>query len=228
MRVLIVGAGIGGLTAAIALRRAGIEAVVLERAPELREVGAGISLWPNAIHAFRRLGVGESVEASGARVGDTDIRVWQRPAPAPVVLGPGPGAVRRPAGHDPSRRPPRDPARGAPSRRRTPRHHVRLDRAGRPRCPGRAGRRRLRDLRHRRSVPMACTPWSGQRPSATGRLATPAYAPGEPWSRSTRNSRSGSAWASTGVRARSSASRASATTASTGTRRPRRAEPTRS
>ena len=67
MRVVIVGAGIGGLTAAIALRRAGMDAVVLERAPELREVGAGISLWPNAINAFRRLGVGEAVEAAGRR-----------------------------------------------------------------------------------------------------------------------------------------------------------------
>ena len=54
--MLIVGAGIGGLTTAIALRRAGIDAIVLEQAPELREVGAGISLWPNAIKALRRLG----------------------------------------------------------------------------------------------------------------------------------------------------------------------------
>ena len=77
MRVLIVGAGIGGLTAAIALRRVGIDAVVLEQAPELREVGAGISLWPNAINAFRRLGIGEAVETNGARVADTDIRDWR-------------------------------------------------------------------------------------------------------------------------------------------------------
>ena len=55
-RVLVVGAGIGGLTTAIALRRVGIDVVVLEQAPELREVGAGISLWPNAILALRRLG----------------------------------------------------------------------------------------------------------------------------------------------------------------------------
>ena len=77
MRVVIVGAGIGGLTAAIALRRAGIDAVVLERAPELREVGAGISLWPNAINAFRRLGIGDAVEAAGTRVGDTVIGDWR-------------------------------------------------------------------------------------------------------------------------------------------------------
>ena len=45
---IVVGGGIGGLSAAIALRRAGIQAEVWERAPEMREVGAGIGLWPNA------------------------------------------------------------------------------------------------------------------------------------------------------------------------------------
>jgi 2-polyprenyl-6-methoxyphenol hydroxylase-like FAD-dependent oxidoreductase len=55
--VVIVGGGIGGLSAAIALRRVGVEALVYERAPELREVGAGISLWPNATRLLRRWGV---------------------------------------------------------------------------------------------------------------------------------------------------------------------------
>ena len=106
MRVLIVGAGIGGLTAAIALRRAGIDAVVLEQAPELREVGAGISLWPNAINAFRRLGIGDAVEATGARVGrHRDLRL-ARPVAAPVVLRPDRGALRRAADHGAARRPP--------------------------------------------------------------------------------------------------------------------------
>ena len=41
MKILIIGGGIGGLTAAIALRRRGIEADVYERSPELREVGTG-------------------------------------------------------------------------------------------------------------------------------------------------------------------------------------------
>ncbi|MEO8084915.1 MAG: NAD(P)-binding protein, partial [Ardenticatenales bacterium] len=48
---VIVGAGIGGLAAAVALRRAGVEAIVLERAPALRTGGAGLWLWPNALHA---------------------------------------------------------------------------------------------------------------------------------------------------------------------------------
>jgi 2-polyprenyl-6-methoxyphenol hydroxylase-like FAD-dependent oxidoreductase len=54
---LIIGGGIGGLAAAIALRRVGIEAVVYERAPELKEVGSGLSLWSNALAALDRLGV---------------------------------------------------------------------------------------------------------------------------------------------------------------------------
>ena len=44
MRAIVVGAGIGGLAAAVALRRVGVEAVVFERATELKEIGVGISL----------------------------------------------------------------------------------------------------------------------------------------------------------------------------------------
>lgn len=60
---VIVGAGIGGLAAAIALHRRGWNINVLERAPALREVGAGISLWPNATRALDLLGVGDQVRA---------------------------------------------------------------------------------------------------------------------------------------------------------------------
>jgi 2-polyprenyl-6-methoxyphenol hydroxylase-like FAD-dependent oxidoreductase len=63
MRVLIVGAGIGGLTAAIALRRKGLEVEVYERAAELTDVGAGISLWPNALKALYQLGMQPALEA---------------------------------------------------------------------------------------------------------------------------------------------------------------------
>ena len=65
MRALIIGGGIGGLTAAAALRRNGIEAQVYEKNVELREVGAGISLWPNAVKALRKLGLGEVLDSIG-------------------------------------------------------------------------------------------------------------------------------------------------------------------
>ncbi|WP_406054878.1 FAD-dependent monooxygenase [Streptomyces sp. NBC_01077] len=58
---VVVGGGIGGLAAAIGLRRIGWEVTVLERAPVLDDVGAGISLHANGIRALDALGVGEAV-----------------------------------------------------------------------------------------------------------------------------------------------------------------------
>jgi 2-polyprenyl-6-methoxyphenol hydroxylase-like FAD-dependent oxidoreductase len=76
-RALVVGAGISGLATAIALRRTGREVLVLERAPELWEIGAGISLWPNAVTALRRLGIGDAVETAGAPAHAAAIRSWR-------------------------------------------------------------------------------------------------------------------------------------------------------
>ncbi len=57
MRVIVVGGGIGGMTAAIALEQRGIGVEVYERATALAEVGAGVSLWPNALKALHQLGM---------------------------------------------------------------------------------------------------------------------------------------------------------------------------
>ena len=57
VRIAIVGGGIGGLTAALALREFGFEAEVYEQAPALLDVGAAIALWPNALRVLDRLGL---------------------------------------------------------------------------------------------------------------------------------------------------------------------------
>ncbi|WP_416898413.1 MAG: 3-hydroxybenzoate 6-monooxygenase [Minwuia sp.] len=58
--IVIAGGGIGGLTAALGLAQKGYRSLVLEKAPELGEIGAGIQLGPNAFHAFDWLGVGDA------------------------------------------------------------------------------------------------------------------------------------------------------------------------
>jgi 2-polyprenyl-6-methoxyphenol hydroxylase-like FAD-dependent oxidoreductase len=74
VRAVVVGAGIGGLATAIALERAGVEPIVLERAPQLHEAGFGLVVSANAVTALRLLGLGERVAARGSRVRRAEIR----------------------------------------------------------------------------------------------------------------------------------------------------------
>jgi salicylate hydroxylase len=66
-RVAIIGGGIGGLTAARALCQRGIEVALYESAPELREIGAGVALGPNAMKVLRSLGLEDDVRAIAGR-----------------------------------------------------------------------------------------------------------------------------------------------------------------
>jgi 2-polyprenyl-6-methoxyphenol hydroxylase-like FAD-dependent oxidoreductase len=77
MHAVIVGGGIGGLATAVALDRVGIASVVLEQAPELEELGAGITLSPNAARALERLGLADAVRSRGASGQELLVRTWK-------------------------------------------------------------------------------------------------------------------------------------------------------
>jgi len=76
-RVAIIGGGIGGLAAALALERRGIETIVCEQAPALSEFGAGLNLTPNAIKALRALGLEDRIYAIGSGSEFLTIRSWR-------------------------------------------------------------------------------------------------------------------------------------------------------
>ena len=65
MRVIVAGAGIGGLSAALSLHAAGIDATVIDSAASLRPLGVGINLMPHAVRELTELGLGEELEATG-------------------------------------------------------------------------------------------------------------------------------------------------------------------
>lgn len=66
--VLIAGGGIGGLATALGLARKGVRSMVLERAAELGEIGAGIQIGPNAFHCFDYLGVGDEARSKAVYI----------------------------------------------------------------------------------------------------------------------------------------------------------------
>ena len=67
LRAVVVGGGLGGMAAAVALTQAGIDVQVYEQAQRLTEVGAGVSLAPNGLRMLERLGLAEEVERVGVR-----------------------------------------------------------------------------------------------------------------------------------------------------------------
>jgi 2-polyprenyl-6-methoxyphenol hydroxylase-like FAD-dependent oxidoreductase len=74
MKAIIIGGGIGGVAAAIALERVGLECDIFEQAEELREVGSALSIWANAWQALEILGVSRTLLALGANVARLETR----------------------------------------------------------------------------------------------------------------------------------------------------------
>jgi FAD-dependent urate hydroxylase len=74
LHVVVIGAGIGGLTAAIALHQAGYQVEVYDRVQDLRPVGAGISLWSNGVKVLNRLGLGAAIAQVGGKMNRMEYR----------------------------------------------------------------------------------------------------------------------------------------------------------
>ena len=99
MKAIIIGAGIGGLTTGIALQQVGVEVEIYERVPEMKAVGAGLTLWANAIYALDKIKVGNAIrdlavlaQSGGIRsmTGDnvmvTDIATLENKVSKPTIV----------------------------------------------------------------------------------------------------------------------------------------------
>ncbi|HEY9699647.1 MAG TPA: FAD-dependent urate hydroxylase HpxO [Trichocoleus sp.] len=74
LKVVIIGAGIGGLTAAIALQRSGYEVEIYDRVKELRPAGAAISVWSNGVKVLNALGLGKQMAQIGGQMDRMEYR----------------------------------------------------------------------------------------------------------------------------------------------------------
>ena len=77
LQVSIIGGGIGGLAAASALQRQGIGVTVFERNPELRELGAGLTLWANGVQVLRQLGLADALTAVSVPLTHFECWSWR-------------------------------------------------------------------------------------------------------------------------------------------------------
>ncbi len=77
MKALVIGAGIGGLATALALRKVGCEVEVYEKAAQLRPLGAGLTLWSNGMRALREVGREEAAVRAGCPIRTTSTVNWR-------------------------------------------------------------------------------------------------------------------------------------------------------
>ncbi len=75
-RIIMAGAGLGGLAAAANLLEAGHDVTIYEQAPQLGEVGAGIQMSANAMHVLKKLGLGPAIESVGVKPGAYVFRLY--------------------------------------------------------------------------------------------------------------------------------------------------------
>ncbi len=78
-RIAIVGAGIGGLSLALALRERGLRADVFEEAAGLTEIGAAIGIAGNSTREFARLGLSDQLSAAATMPTELNYRDWRTP-----------------------------------------------------------------------------------------------------------------------------------------------------
>jgi 2-polyprenyl-6-methoxyphenol hydroxylase-like FAD-dependent oxidoreductase len=89
---IIIGGGIGGLASGIAIRQLGWTVSIYEQAPELREVGAGLALWANAVRALDRLGLAAAARDLQPPMPSGGIYTWRG---APLITDSAPELARR-------------------------------------------------------------------------------------------------------------------------------------
>jgi 2-polyprenyl-6-methoxyphenol hydroxylase-like FAD-dependent oxidoreductase len=77
LHVAIIGGGIGGLSAALALRRASIRVTVFEQQQQLREIGSGLTLWSNAVRQLKRLDLFDTLRAVSAPLERFEFWSWR-------------------------------------------------------------------------------------------------------------------------------------------------------
>jgi salicylate hydroxylase len=97
LRIAIVGGGIGGLTAALALRTRGLDVTVFEQAEVLREIGAGVSLHLNAARLLKRIGLDDQLRKIGSPISNMTLRTSQGGA-ITTPVGPATPAFSRDGG----------------------------------------------------------------------------------------------------------------------------------
>src|SRR5260370_15692567 len=97
LRIAIIGGGIGGLTAALALRVRGLDVNVFEQAEVVREIGAGVSIHPNAARLLKRIGLDDQLRKIGSPIGGITLRSSQGEA-ITTSAGPATPAFSREGG----------------------------------------------------------------------------------------------------------------------------------